>query len=268
MNPIELLALYDRCQRVEIKYPDARKDVFPDLIRFVRPAPRSSFISYSKLDPREADAQLEQYLAYFIANGLPVSWKVYEHDTPPDLKERLTARGGKLYEQEDVMVLDLTQAPASLLKTPQELIDPTAQAEIRAITRIDQLGEVKQVLSQVWGGDFAWIDSWLGTCLETPGFANIYAAYAAGEPVSVGWVLFHPDNPFANLYGGSTVPEQRGRGLYTALLAVRTQEALRRGCRYLTIEAGEMSGPIVQRHGFETLVRAWEVDWEIPRVSS
>ncbi|EQD40871.1 GCN5-related N-acetyltransferase, partial [mine drainage metagenome] len=56
--------------------------------------------------------------------------------------------------------------------------------------------------------------------------------------------------------GGATVPDYRGRGLYTALLAVRLQEAKRRGARFLTIDAGPMSRPIVEKYGFRLLTFA------------
>jgi hypothetical protein len=35
-----------------------------------------------------------------------------------------------------------------------------------------------------------------------------------------------------------SAPEYRKRGLYTAVLAARVQEAIQRGYRFLTIEAG------------------------------
>ncbi len=57
-------------------------------------------------------------------------------------------------------------------------------------------------------------------------------------------------SPFASLWGGSTLASHRKRGFYTALLAVRVQEAIRRGARYLTIDASPMSRPIVARFGF------------------
>jgi hypothetical protein len=258
MEISEILALYDRQQRIEIEHPGMRKDVFPNLIRFVRPAPGMSFISYSRLAPASADRVIDEQVAYFREHNLPFSWKVYEHDTPPDLKERLTARGCKLYEQEDVLVLDLQAVPASLLEPPRL----QGQAEIRAILRPEQLEDVIQVEEQVWGGNFAWIHARLGGHMAIPGFLNIYVAAVNGQPACAGWVYFRPNSLFADLWGGSTVAEQRGRGLYTALLAVRVQEAIKRGYRFLTIDAGPMSGPIVRRHGFQLLTHAWDCDWE------
>ena len=52
--------------------------------------------------------------------------------------------------------------------------------------------------------------------------------------------------------------------LYTALLAARVQEARARGVPYLTIDAGEMSRPIVARHGFATITTATACEWQRP----
>jgi GNAT superfamily N-acetyltransferase len=53
-----------------------------------------------------------------------------------------------------------------------------------------------------------------------------------------------------NLFGGSVVPEARGRGVYQALLRARWDFAVERGTPALTVQAGRMSRPIVERLGF------------------
>lgn len=260
MNLPEILDLYDQHQRVQIVHPDMRKDIFPHLVRLIRPAPGTSFVSYSRLDPAQADAQIDEQLAYFKENHLPFSWAVFEHDTPPDLKERLAVRGMKVYDPMDVMVLDLDDIPQSLLGPTADILPPGA--ELRTIHRLDQLIDVEGVLQKVWGSSFAWIQERLGSHLNIPGYLYVTAVYMDGQAASVGWVYFHPGNPFANLYGGATLPDYRGRGFYTALLAARAQEARRRGYRFLTIDAGPMSGPIVLKHGFQLLVHVCDCDWE------
>ena len=72
---------------------------------------------------------------------------------------------------------------------------------------------------------------------------------------------FPAHSAFASLWGGSTLPELRGRGLYTGLLAARLQEARARGARYLTVDAGPMSRPILERRGFRLLTHATACTW-------
>jgi GNAT superfamily N-acetyltransferase len=87
----------------------------------------------------------------------------------------------------------------------------------------------------------------------------LVVAYDAGAPVSSGRLELAPGKVFAGLYGGGTVPNHQGRGVYRALVAARATEARRRGHRYLTVDARETSRPILERLGFEALatVRGW-----------
>ncbi|MCB0228061.1 MAG: GNAT family N-acetyltransferase, partial [Anaerolineae bacterium] len=81
----------------------------------------------------------------------------------------------------------------------------------------------------------------------------------------VGWLYIDQGRPFASLWGGSTLAGYRKQGYYTALLAVRLQEAIQRGARFLTIDASPMSRPIVQRFGFRQITTACDYTWEPPQ---
>ena len=111
MNPPDLLTLFDRDQRIGIQYLDMRKDVLSHLTRFVRAAPGMSFILHSHLDEHNADAAIAEQVAYFAALNQRFNWKVYEHDTPADLAERLVAQGFVADDPDAVMVLDLHNSP-------------------------------------------------------------------------------------------------------------------------------------------------------------
>lgn len=56
-----------------------------------------------------------------------------------------------------------------------------------------------------------------------------------------------------NLSGSSVLPAARGRGVYRALVAARWDEAVARGRPALTVQAGSMSRPILERLGFATV---------------
>jgi GNAT superfamily N-acetyltransferase len=57
------------------------------------------------------------------------------------------------------------------------------------------------------------------------------------------------------LFGGATLPGARGRGVYRTLLAARWEEAEQLGAPALVTQAGAMSGPILERAGFEAVGR-------------
>lgn len=253
METQEILALFDREQRFEIEYPDMEKHVLPHVVRFVRPAPGMSFVLYSNVDEETADAVIEEQIAYFSANNQPFEWKVYAHDQPPDLKERLVAYGFEAEEVDAIMVLDLQEAPPSLLEP--------VTADVRQITR-DQLDDVIAVEEAVWGGNFEWMRQRMGSHLEIPDYLSMYVAYVEEKPACAGWTYFHQNSQFASLWGGSTVPAYRKRGLYSAVLAARAQEAIGRGYRFLTVDAGPMSRPIVARHGFRQVTEAYACEWK------
>ncbi|MBA3468140.1 MAG: GNAT family N-acetyltransferase, partial [Herpetosiphonaceae bacterium] len=112
------------------------------------------------------------------------------------------------------------------------------------------------------------VGSWFRTLAtqlrDQPDYASVYVAYVDDRPVCSAWINFPENTPFASLWGGSTLAEYRGRGIYTAMLAVRAQEAVARGYRYLTIDASPMSRPIVAKHGFALLSISHPCEWNLP----
>lgn len=54
-----------------------------------------------------------------------------------------------------------------------------------------------------------------------------------------------------NLFGGGVLAEGRGRGVYRALVNARWRLAVERGTPALTVQAGRMSRPVLERLGFE-----------------
>lgn len=251
----DLLTRYDQELRIDIDYPDVRKESSPRLVRFVRPAPGMNYVSYSRLDENELDAVIEEQIAYFAPMPQPFSWHVCAHDQPANLKDRLLAHGFADDDDPDaVMVLNLQAVPAALLAP--------VDAGVRRLTEPDELDDVVTVLAQVWGGDFDWFRPRVERHMAIPDYLSLYVAYVDGQPACSGWTYFHPHSQFASLYGGATVAGYRQRGLYTAVLAARAQEAIARGRRYLTTGASPMSRPILAGNGFEVLTFAYAYEWK------
>jgi GNAT superfamily N-acetyltransferase len=78
-------------------------------------------------------------------------------------------------------------------------------------------------------------------------------ALAEGVPVAAARAEFHEGTDFASLWGGGTLPEWRGRGIFRALVARRAALAAGRGYRYLQVDALPTSEPILARLGFVRL---------------
>ena len=258
MNRDELLALYDKELRIDIEIPGVQKAAFADLVRFVRPAPGMNYVLYSRLDEAHMDAVIQEQIAFFLPMDQPFTWRVQDQDRPPTLKDHLVRHGFIADEEPDapdaVMVLDVQEAASTLL-------EPVGD-KVRRLTQREQLNDITRIQEQVYGGDFAWLKQRLGPHLEIPGYLSVYVADWKEQPACSGWTYFHPDSHFAGLFGGATVAEQRKRGLYTATLAIRVQEAIRRGYRFLTTEASAMSRPILEKHGFRRLTYTHDYVWQ------
>jgi GNAT superfamily N-acetyltransferase len=256
MNKDELLALYDQEQRFEVLFPGFRREVRGPVVCYLDTTPTgdANFILYSQLTADNADEVIQAEVDYFQKNGRSCEWKLYDHDTPADLRQRLEAHGFTIGEEEAIMALDLSQAPDILLQ-------PTP-IDVRRLTDPADVAQVVAIEEAVWGGDrSSWGDRLVAEMRDVPDYLSIYVAYVAGDPACAGWLNFPANSKFASLWGGSTKPQYRKQGLYTAVLAARVQEAIQRGYRFLTIDASPMSRPIVAKHGFQLLTLAYEANW-------
>jgi hypothetical protein len=256
MDKASLLALYDRELRVEIEYPDQRKEAAYHITRLERSDGGMNSIPFSRLERYNAGALIAEQVAYFRKQGKSFTWETYAHDPFPELKQHLLANGFSADEPYPVMILDERAAPL-------ELTAPAA-VDVRRLVWPDQLDEVAEVEAQVWGRDFGWLKRRLEGWLSWPGYVSIYVAYMHDQPACAGWIVFHPDSHFASLFGGSTLEEYRGQGMYRAVLGARLQEARQRGRQYLILEPSAMNEPIVIRYGFEYLTTCQEFVWSHP----
>jgi hypothetical protein len=75
-------------------------------------------------------------------------------------------------------------------------------------------------------------------------------AEVEGTVVCAGWIRYVAGTSFATLWGGSTLPEYRNRGVYSAVVGYRAALAVRRGYDLLQVDASPNSRPILLRRGF------------------
>jgi GNAT superfamily N-acetyltransferase len=204
--------------------------------------------------PTAEDAIREQ-VSYFKSIGQDFEWKLYDYDQPPDLKERLRAYGFVVEEAEAIMVLDLEDA-SHILRQP-------VPRNVQRIVNPETLEDVQTVKQQVWDEDASGVVNYLRDALSNyPEQMSVYVAYIDAQPASAAWIYFPKHSQFASLWGGATISAFRKRGLYTALLAVRAQEAKARQVRYLTVDASPMSRPILEKFGFEMIAYSYPCKWK------
>jgi hypothetical protein len=162
------------------------------------------------------------------------SWEVGSSATPDDLVDRLLAVG----------LVDDEPTP---LAVGMVLTEPPEQGPVDVEIRRAESDEEHLASARIAAVAFGMPEP---TEARPDGDPNnvVYVAYADGEPVARASASF--GEHAVSLFGGSTLPEARGRGAYRALVAARWADAVARGTPVLVTQAGPMSRPILARLGF------------------
>jgi GNAT superfamily N-acetyltransferase len=238
----EVLALFDRQMRREARpeSPSATISEVNGVIRHLGGDQGWNAIIWSALDPSSADAVIAREVEFFRNRDL--EWKLYGHDRPADLGDRLVKAGFQPEDEETLMV-----AAISELDRDVRLPDGV---RIEEVTDAEGVDRVVAANEQAFGKSIPWLRSRL---LDQLGEALIVVAMAGDQPVSGARMEVHEGTAFASLWGGGTVEAWRGKGIYRALVAYRAQRAASLGYRYLQVDASSQSRPILLRLGFSAL---------------
>jgi GNAT superfamily N-acetyltransferase len=136
---------------------------------------------------------------------------------------------------------------------------------LREVSGAGDMRRIAAMHSVVWGEDLSWqADELTAAIAAAPDQVVVWAAEAGGEVVSAARIEFRPGSEFAGLWGGSTLPQWRGKGIYRALVARRAQQAAARGVRYLQVDASSDSAPILRRLGFRAITTTTPYIWSPP----
>ncbi|MFD3518411.1 GNAT family N-acetyltransferase [Streptomyces sp. NPDC058657] len=203
-------------------------------------------ILWSGLTADTADAAIAAQIRHYSDRGLPFEWKLYSHDEPHDLGQRLLAAGFEPEEPEALMVAETAALPAGPpLPDGVRLLPVTDRAGVELLVRAHEAA---------FGEDGAHLGARvLAQLTEAPERISAVVAMAGDEPVSGARAEFPPGARFAGLWGGGTTAAWRGKGIYRALVAHRAHQAAERGYRYLQVDAMDTSRPILERLGFVRL---------------
>ena len=132
MNRTRVLGLYDQ-DRKHVKIFGMQREETLRIVRHIS-AEGEGLIIYSELDAANADQVIREQVSHFEGKGCDLTWIVYAHDRPADLRERLLAHGFEPDESEAVLVLDLQQVPPALLGAVRH--------DVRGIDHPGQLDDV------------------------------------------------------------------------------------------------------------------------------
>lgn len=224
------------------------------LLRVTTPAQGIAFAKdIDSLSVPELDSLIHRLRDYFSNRGEAVEWKTYGHDRP-DLPARLRLAGFEPEETETVVIGNAAELAADA--------EPPHGVTIRETTARKDFDRIAHMESEVWGKDWSWLaDDLANRCETSPGDMVVLIAEADGNVVSAAWLVGMPGTEFGGLWGGSTLKQWRGKGIYRALVTRRAQIALGRGMNYLVVDASDASRPILQRLGFQKVTTTTPWVW-------
>jgi hypothetical protein len=199
-----------------------------------------------RISPDHLEGAVERARAVGREHDVPdLTWWCGKHGEPADLADRLLERGLVPEPDEPILLtLALTRPP-----------DGSPTTEVRRVDDLDGYLAALEIDWESFGTPVSEreqrrqraVDDWPG--IRDAGVVVHHLAYAGGEPVAYSRTVFL--RHAALLLGGGTLAAARGHGAYRSLIHRRWQEAVERGTPALVVGAGAMSGPILERLGFE-----------------
>lgn len=195
-------------------------------------------------DPAAHDGIIAAQRDFFRERGQELEWKTYDYDEPRDLGARLTAAGFVKEDDEALILGEARPLAEQEINLPDGLV-------VRAVDGKGDFDRIRHLYRRVWGDDPTWIS---GTLYERwqaqPETMDVVVIEQSREgPVLCSARSEYDDSPFTGLWGGSTDPDWRGRGLYRATLLHRARLGLARGKDYVRVDASPDSEPILRRLG-------------------
>lgn len=193
-----------------------------------------------ELSASEAAALVQRTVRWFADRGRWFEWKTYDHDRS-DLPGLLLDAGAEAGDHE-----------ALVLGEAALLADGPVDAPVReATTRVD-MDRIAALQSEVWGRDWSWLAEELDLSVAA-GLLRVFVVELDGRVVSAAWLEPFVGTGFAGLWGGSTLPAYRGRGIYRALVTARARLALDLGHPVLQVDASDDSRQILERLGLQVV---------------
>lgn len=259
MTAAELLRAYDDDLRTEAEVIGAESVTREGSLWIAVYSSGRGFVTYRDLgnaDSSEVARLVAFTCGYFEQDTrvLKAEWKTRGHDVAPGLHEALVANGFEPDEPESVMVGQAEGlANEATLPVGVSLRTISSEADVRAMCDLQD---------RVFG-DVA-SEEWTTELIERVASGDgvqLWVAEANGEMVSSGRLEPIPGTAFAGLWGGGTLSEWRGKGIYRALTAARARAALSLGKTLLHSDSTEFSRPILERSGMVKVTTTTPYTW-------
>ncbi len=244
-------------ERQTVADSDCRLEKTPNVVRAFGVGSGWTGIVYSRFSASETARIVQAEIEYFSRLNRDFEWKVYSQDEPLDLLAHLRDRGFRIGEEESLMIRDLVDLPPALLAPPPKGVT------VRPVRDEQTIADFLSLESAIWSCEPDKTGELLLSSLSDPLQRNLgLVAYSESRPVGFGRVTAPRNSQFSGLWGGSVLPEFRGRGIYRALLSARIQHVRKfDSIRYLRVDALPTSRPILEKYGFKEVASTWPAEW-------
>jgi len=218
--------------------------------------PLANLVGMADIAPDDVDATLKMVRNRYSRGRKAYGWVTGPLTRPHDLGERLVASGLKKIDEMAGMVLSDLAVPIAV--DPKiEIREGTLHEAQAASAMMARAYDMPEEVARFFNVLLAMTDS----KVQNRG----YFAYVDGgtEPVAWSYLIYLPDLPIVLLGGAATVPEHRGRGIYSALVAKRLADARADGRSAAVIQAARStSAPICAKLGFREVCGLEFYAWE------
>jgi GNAT superfamily N-acetyltransferase len=222
---------------------------FPDVLGRVsgHSHPLANIVGVARFTAGEAAARVAAVQEFFASRGVAFGWVTGPATSPLDLARHLVSVGlVKVDEMAGMALLDLERpiAVAPAIRVREASVDELVGAAGLMAASYGLPIEVARMFTDAMAGSRDLVRS------------RGYFAYAEGvaEPIAWSSLVYVPGSTTVLLGGAATLPEHRGKGAYTALVARRLADAYADGARSAVIQAvRSTSAPVCARLGFEEL---------------
>src|SRR5688572_12403226 len=109
MDRQALLSQLD-AERAWIAYDGLVLEPAPPVVRLRASDGSHHTVIHSSLTAANADEVIAREIAHHCGLGVGFEWKMYAHDSPPDLRDRLASHGFTIGPHEAVLAFDLASA--------------------------------------------------------------------------------------------------------------------------------------------------------------
>ena len=218
--------------------------------------PLANLVGMANIEPEEVDATLKMVRNRYSRGRKGYGWVTGPLTRPLDLGARLVASG--LKKADEMAGMALTDLGVPIPVDPRISVREATLHEAQAAS--EMMGRAYGIPEEV-ARFFNVLLAMTDSRVKNRG----YFAYVddGTEPVGWSYLVYLPDSPIVLLGGAATLPEHRGRGIYSALVAKRLADARADGRSAAVIQAvRSTSAPIAAKIGFREICGLEFYAWE------